>query len=112
MATVIGVALIVLICIGVPLEHLATEGTRPQKFGTQLDLWLGAIHGMLLYPAFLIVAAVLSRRARWSIAFTVLVLLAGTVPFVSFVAEHYATKRVRSEFPDVLTADAGHASAA
>jgi integral membrane protein len=33
----------------------------------------------------------LARRARWDLGRTVLFLLAGTVPFMSFVAERKAT---------------------
>ena len=106
MANVIGVCLIVLVCIGVPLEYLATEGTNAQRTGANIDLWVGMVHGMLLYPAFLIIAAVLSRWAHWSITFTVITLVLGTVPFLSFVAERHATRRVLTDYPDLVTAHA------
>ena len=40
---------------------------------------------------FLVMAFLLSRKARWSIAFTIVTLLCGTVPVLSFWAEHRAT---------------------
>jgi integral membrane protein len=101
MANVIGVCLIVLVCIGVPLEYLAAEGTSLQRTGSNIDLYVGMLHGMLLYPAFLILAAVLSRWAHWSITFTVVTLVLGTVPFLSFVAERHATRRVLTDYPDL-----------
>lgn len=101
MATVIGICLILLICVGVPLEYLAAEGGTPQQVGAFIDTWVGFAHGVLLYPAFLIVAAVLSRWARWSISFTIFILVVGTIPFLSFVGEHYATKRVLADFPEL-----------
>ncbi len=105
MATVIGVCLILLVCVGMPLDFLTTVGTRPQRVGAAIDMWVGMLHGMLLYPAFLIIAAVLSRWARWSITFTVVTLVAGTIPFLSFVAERQATKRVLADYPELASPD-------
>jgi integral membrane protein len=51
----------------------------------------GAIHGYG-YLLYLITAADLAWRARWSLVKTVLVLLAGTIPFMSFVAEHIVVR--------------------
>lgn len=51
------------------------------------------IHGFL-YIAYLVVALDLASKARWSLRRTVLVLLAGTVPFCSFVME----RRVEQDF--------------
>jgi hypothetical protein len=51
----------------------------------------------------IITAFDLGRRARWGWGRLILIALAGTVPFLSFVAEHYATKDVRAKlaaFPD------------
>ncbi|SKF71049.1 Pks14 protein [Mycobacteroides abscessus subsp. abscessus] len=44
----------------------------------------------------LIITAVdLGRRVHWSWGRLALIALAGTVPFLSFVAEHFATRNVR-----------------
>jgi len=53
------------------------------------------IHG-LLYMGFLVVAAMLARAERWGPGFTITTLLAGTVPVLSFWAEHRATQAVRN----------------
>ena len=45
----------------------------------------------------LITAVDLGRRARWSWKRLLLIALAGTVPFLSFVAERSATKDVRAK---------------
>jgi len=63
---------------------------------------VGPAHGFL-YMVYLVLAADLARRARWKLPFTVLVLLAGTVPFLSFVAERVVTRRVRAAFPLVAS---------
>jgi integral membrane protein len=104
MAYVVGVLLIVLICIGVPLKYLTTEGTDPQLLGEWITEKLGLAHGWL-YMIFLVTAALLARRARFSLGFTVLVLVLGTVPFLSFYGERRATARANAEPADSSTSD-------
>ncbi len=58
------------------------------------DQWVPMVHGYL-YLVYVIVAVDLWFRARLPIGRTVLVVLAGTVPFMSFVAERWVTSRVR-----------------
>lgn len=53
------------------------------------------IHGAL-YLIYLALAIDLGIKARWSVKGIVLVLLAGCVPFVSFVAERVVTQRVHA----------------
>ncbi|GAB3500516.1 DUF3817 domain-containing protein [Amycolatopsis cihanbeyliensis] len=53
------------------------------------------IHGVL-YMIYLVLTVDLAIKARWSVKGAVLVLLAGCVPLVSFVAERAVTRRVRS----------------
>ncbi|MEU3270741.1 DUF3817 domain-containing protein [Saccharomonospora sp. NPDC006951] len=57
--------------------------------------WIGVTHGGL-YMVYLVVAVDLALKARWSIKGTVAVLLAGTIPFLSFVAERKVTQRVQA----------------
>lgn len=82
MAYVTGVWLILLVCIAVPLKYLAG---RPFL----VDI-VGPVHGVI-YMIFLVAAYDLARRCRWSLTRTVLVALAGTIPFLSFVAERKVT---------------------
>ena len=58
------------------------------------DHWVPMVHGYL-YLIYVIVAVDLWFRARLPIGRTVLVVLAGTVPFMSFVAERWVTSRLR-----------------
>ena len=99
MANVVGVLLIVLILVGVPLKYLTEEGTSLQQTGEWITTYLGIAHGWL-YMIFLVTAFLLSRKARWSIGFTVVTLLCGTVPILSFWAEHRATAVVRAQQAD------------
>jgi len=98
MAWVVGVLLVVLVCVGVPLKYLTDEGTAMHDTGEWITSYLGVAHGWL-YMLFLVMAALLARRARWSIGFTITTLLLGTVPFASFYAERRATARTRSLQP-------------
>ena len=101
MATIVGVLLIILILIGVPLKYFATDGSSAQHLGENITTYLGVAHGWL-YMIFLVMAAILARAARWSIPFTITTLLAGTIPIVSFWAEHRATKAVRAAHPETV----------
>ena len=94
MAYVVGCLLVVLVCVGVPLKYLGDNDT--------VVTWTGIPHGWL-YMALIITAFDLGRRARWGWGRLILIALAGTVPFLSFVAEHYATRDVRAKlaaFPE------------
>lgn len=99
MATIVGVLLIVLILVGVPLKYFATDGSSAQDLGENITTYLGIAHGWL-YMIFLVTAALLARAARWTIPFTITTLLAGTIPVVSFWAEHRATRAVRAQHPE------------
>ncbi len=103
-ATVVGVLLIVLVLVGLPLNeaHLVNPawfpvGSRPQQVGAAISQYLGVAHGYL-YMLFVVLAFVLSRRARWDLGFTLVTLLCGTVPVLSFWAERRATRRVNEDF--------------
>ncbi|MEV8511431.1 DUF3817 domain-containing protein [Dactylosporangium sp. NPDC051484] len=87
-AWIVGVLLIVL-TVGTVLKYTTDDET--------IVALVGPAHGFL-YMLYLVLAADLARRARWRLPFTVLVLLAGTVPFLSFFAERVVTRRVRSAF--------------
>lgn len=86
MAYVVGTMLVVLVCIGMPLKYIWGDG--------RVVMWTGMPHGWL-YPVLLITAFDLGRRVKWSIKWLLVIMLAGTVPFLSFVAERFATKDVR-----------------
>lgn len=100
MAYVVGVLLVVL-TVGVVLEYLTPDGSSTQHAGEAITQWVGIAHGWL-YMLFLVLTALLARAARWSLPFTVLVLLSGLVPFGTFVAERRATARTLD--PDRRTA--------
>lgn len=85
-AYVVGVGLVILVCVGVPLKYAAHEESVVKV--------VGPLHGFL-FIVYLLVTADLAIRCRWSLVRTGLVMLAGTVPFMSFVAERDVTRRTR-----------------
>jgi integral membrane protein len=90
MAYVVGVALVVLVVVGLPLKYLADQ---PQVVAT-----VGPLHGFL-YIVYLVAAFDVGRRANWPITRLGLVMLAGTIPFLSFYAERQVTRWVRGAQP-------------
>lgn len=121
MATVVGVLLVVLILIGVPLANFDgtsmwhvfpgtpavwPEGSGAHQLGEAITTYLGIAHGWL-YMIFLVTAFLLSRKARWSVPFTVVTLACGTIPLVSFWAERRATRQVRAQLAEVSTRSTG-----
>jgi integral membrane protein len=58
-----------------------------------LGAWVAITHGYL-YLAYVIITVDLWFRTRLEVPKTILVVLAGTVPFMSFVAERWVRARV------------------
>ena len=82
MAVVVGLALFVLL-----VTLVAKYGYGRERFAEVYS----PIHGYL-YIGYLVTVADLARRARWSLLRTVGVMLAGTVPVLSFVVERRVTQ--------------------
>lgn len=112
MATVVGVLLVVLVLIGLPLHYgyllsdaaflaaPAIEGDAATagagwRLGADISGYLGVAHGWL-YMIFLVMGLLLARQERWSPTFTVVTVACGTVPLLSFWAEHRATRLVKA----------------
>jgi integral membrane protein len=78
MAWIVGVGLLVLVLVAMPLKYLGDNDT---VVGI-----VGPIHGFL-FMAYVVLTFDLARRAKWSFVRMVLVMLAGTIPFLSFWVE-------------------------
>ncbi|MDG4820373.1 DUF3817 domain-containing protein [Asanoa sp. WMMD1127] len=87
-AYIVGVVLIVLVVIGMPLKYIGDNATVVET--------VGPAHGFL-YMIYLIAVFDLGRRARWPIGRMLLVMLAGTIPFVSFYAERKVARWTRAQ---------------
>ena len=83
MAYVTGVVLVVLVFVGIPLQVAGHPVVAND---------VGVVHG-ILYIIYLVAAWMLSRRLRLATRPTVIMLLAGTVPIMTFIVERWVTRR-------------------
>jgi integral membrane protein len=103
-AWVVSVLLIVLFCIGLPLDKAAGHPI--------IDIVVGIAHGVFFYPLYLLATVNLGWRTKMPPIRLLLTLVAGTVPFLSFVAERATTAWVRAERPDLLAPSAASSASA
>jgi integral membrane protein len=59
--------------------------------------WIGVVHGWV-YFVYLLSAANLAVKVRWPIGKTIGVLLAGTIPLLGIIVEHFQTKDIKSRY--------------
>lgn len=84
MAYVVGVLLLLLVFVHMPLHYI-----------WDIDTPIAILHGWL-FMVYVVTVIDLSMRCKWNIfPRTFLVAIAGTVPFLSFYAEHRATQWAR-----------------
>ncbi|HEY9472269.1 MAG TPA: DUF3817 domain-containing protein [Mycobacteriales bacterium] len=88
MAYVVGVGLLLLVLVAMPLKYFADQ---PAMVAV-----VGPAHGFL-YIIYLLFALDLAIRSRWSLLVTGVVLLAGTIPFLTFVVERYVNSRLLAD---------------
>lgn len=104
LALVVGVLLAFCSLVALPLRYLPAEGTSLQQFGEHASI-MWALHGWA-FMIYVVVAFFLSRKAGWSIGFTLVALIAGLVPLLIFWVEHRVTQRMRAEHPELVAASA------
>ncbi len=64
------------------------------KYSGILEIpWFAQLHG-IVYMVYVVIAFDMSRRAKLSLRDTFLVLIAGTIPVMSFIAESRIRRRV------------------
>jgi integral membrane protein len=102
MAYVTGVVLMVLVFVGIPLQVFAHNLVVVNDVGTA--------HG-ILYIIYLVTAYLLSRQLKMKLASpqTIILLLAGTIPVLTFVVERWMTRHLINP---ALAAAAGPSPAA
>ena len=83
MAYITGVVLIILCFVGIPLQIAGYPAVAND---------VGVLHG-ILYIIYLVCAWLLARRLRLAVKPTVIMLLAGTVPIMTFIVERWVTRR-------------------
>jgi integral membrane protein len=88
MAYVVGAALILLVFIGVPLQLGADQ--------PGVVAILGPIHGFL-YIVYLVTAANLARRTRFTLRQLLAIVGAGLLPFLAFIVERRVTRIITAQ---------------
>lgn len=77
-AWTVGVVLLVLVLVAMPIKYIGGNDA--------LVAIVGPIHGFL-FIVYVVLTFDLGRRAKWPLGRMVLVMLAGTIPFLSFWTE-------------------------
>ena len=77
-AWIVGVGLLTLVLVGMPLKYFGHNET--------VVAIVGPAHGFL-FMVYLVLTFDLARRAGWPFLRMILVMAAGTIPFLSFWAE-------------------------
>jgi integral membrane protein len=88
MAWATGIWLIAL-CYEMVLKYIVMVDNPPT--------WIAIVHGWV-YFVYLIFAANLAVKVRWPIAKTIGVLLAGTIPLLGIIVEHFRTQEIKARF--------------
>jgi integral membrane protein len=85
-AWVTGIGLLILVFVAMPLKYF---------FGQPAPVAIvGVTHGFL-YMIYIVCTLLLAERCRWKPLDALVILVAGTIPLASFVAERRVTARVR-----------------
>jgi integral membrane protein len=83
MAYITGVLIIVVCFVGVPLQFAAKQ--------PWIDNVIGTLHGFL-YIIYVIFAYLLAQKLRLSGKRTVIMMLAGTIPVMTFIVERWVNR--------------------
>jgi integral membrane protein len=59
--------------------------------------WIEVVHGWV-YFAYVLTAFNLAIKVRWPIGKTIGVLLAGTIPLLGIIVEHFQTKNIKARY--------------
>jgi integral membrane protein len=101
LAYVVGVLLAFGSLVVLPCKYLLTDGSTLQSFGETASTPVFLLHGYI-YIVYLVVAVFLAVRVRWTLRFTLLVLVAGVIPLLIFWVEHWVMQRLRADNPEQL----------
>jgi integral membrane protein len=89
-AYVVGVMLLVLVLIAMPIKYFGDNATPVQI--------IGPVHGWL-FAIYLVITFDLARRTNWPLLRTLGVMIAGTIPFLSFIVERKVNRWLAPTHP-------------
>jgi integral membrane protein len=99
LAFVVGILLAFGSLVVLPMKYLLTEGSTLQQFGADASfVWI--VHGFI-FVVYCAVAFALAVKARWSIPFTIVALVAGMIPLLIFWVEHRVVQKLKAENPEL-----------
>lgn len=87
LAWTVGTVLIILVLVAMPLKYFADD-----PLGVEV---IGPMHGWL-FMFYVAAVILLGFTTKWGLGRIVLTALAGTIPFVSFYAEHKTVQFMRA----------------
>jgi integral membrane protein len=88
LAWTVGTVLIILVLVAMPLKYFADD-----PHGVEV---IGPLHGWL-FMFYVAAVIALGFTAKWGLGRMVLTALAGTIPFISFYAEHKTVQFMRTQ---------------
>lgn len=80
---------LIALCYEVVLKYVVKVENPPS--------WIGVVHGWV-YFVYLLATFSLAVKVRWPIGKTIGVLLAGTIPLLGIIVEHFQTKQLKAQF--------------
>jgi integral membrane protein len=80
---------LIALCYEMVLKYIVKVDNPPS--------WIGVVHGWV-YFVYLLSAANLAVKVRWPIGKTIGVLLAGTIPLLGIIVEHFQTKEIKARY--------------
>jgi integral membrane protein len=81
---------------GLWLIALCVEVVLHYVFHNEIS-WVGVVHGWV-YFVYLLATFNLAVRVRWPLWTTIGTLLAGTIPLLGIIVEHFRTKDIKARF--------------
>ena len=88
MAVVVGSVLLVMTVFFISVRLLGNPEPALYSPGWLVHAWI--------FPVYVVATFMLSTKLKWSFGKTVLIMLAGTIPFMSFVTERRVANEVKS----------------
>lgn len=87
---------------GVVLLVFSVEIVAKYGFGVEGFEFVAIVHGWV-YMLYFLVTVYMAIQLRWTWRWTVPVVLAGTIPFASFIAERRVVAKVGADHPQLLS---------
>lgn len=82
---------------GLWLIAMCYEMVMKYGYGDHSLNWIAQVHG-IFYFIYLLCTANLAVKVRWPVGKTIGVLIAGTIPLLGIIVEHFQTRNLKEQF--------------